>query len=82
VLLRRNLYLHWRRWDIVAINVLITILLAFFISSSVWYKIGTGKASASKRAPSLFFCVVDQGIVAAIQVGYCHSSSNKVSYCD
>jgi hypothetical protein len=46
-------------------------LLAFFISSSVWYKIGTGKASASKRAPSLFFCVVDQGIVAAIQVGYC-----------
>jgi len=75
VLLRRNLYLHWRRWDIVAINVLITILLSFFVCSSVWYKIGSGKASASKRAPSLFFCVIDQGIIAALQVGYCPAFS-------
>lgn len=68
VLFRRCVHLHIRRWDILAMNVAVTILVAFFVCSSVWYHIGTGKASASRRQPCLFFCVIHQGIVAALQV--------------
>lgn len=60
VLLKRSLHSNCKRYDILLMNLFVTILLAFFISSSVWYDIGTHKEGSSKRLASLFFCSVNQ----------------------
>jgi len=60
ILFRRSFHSHCLRVDIILMNVLVTILIAFFISSSVWNDIGTTKTSASKRQAALFFCVIHQ----------------------
>lgn len=67
VLLQRNIHHHCRRWDVIAMNVIVTILIAGFCSSNVWYNIGTNKASFAKRQGALFFCVIHQGIISSLQ---------------
>lgn len=67
VLLRRSFHTHIRRWDVIAMNVFVTMLVSTFVSMSVWYEIGTHQASSSKRLPALFFSVIHQGIVSSLQ---------------
>lgn len=67
IILQRAVHGHLRRWDVLALNVVVTLVIAGFVCSSVWHDIGTGKASASRRQPALFYCVIHQGIVASMQ---------------
>jgi ATP-binding cassette subfamily G (WHITE) protein 2 len=45
VLLQRNLHHHWRRWDIIVLNILVTMLIGTFAGMSVWRQMGTGKVT-------------------------------------
>ena len=67
ILIHRNVRQYWRRMDIVAMNLIATVLLAVFVSCGIWKNIGTGQTSIALRAPSLFFASVLQGILAALQ---------------
>jgi ATP-binding cassette subfamily G (WHITE) protein 2 len=67
VLFQRATLSHSRCWDVILLNLAVTLLVAFFTCASVWYDIGTSKTSGSKRQPALFFCVIHQGIVASLQ---------------
>lgn len=60
-LFKRNLYYHYRTWYIFALNIAVTVVIAVFVSFSVWRDIGTSKTSGAKRQPLLFFCVIHQG---------------------
>lgn len=67
ILLRRNIYFHICRYDLLFMNLLITVVIAIFVSGSVWKDIGLHKASSSRRQPALFYCVIHQGIVSSLQ---------------
>lgn len=67
IIFQRAVHGHLRRWDVLALNIVVTLVIAGFVCSSVWHDIGTGKSSASRRQPALFFCVIHQGIVASMQ---------------
>ena len=67
ILLRRNLHAHIVRWDIILVNVVVTLIIATFVGKSVWEDIGEHKAGSAKRQAALFFCVIHQGIVASLQ---------------
>ena len=67
ILFRRNLQTYFRRYDIIFMNLAVTLILSFFISSGIWKNIGTSQSSIANRAPSLFFACVTQGIVASLQ---------------
>lgn len=58
---------YLRRTDIILMNLILTIIMAIFVSCGVWYQIGTSQTSIAKRTPSLFFASVTQGIVASLQ---------------
>jgi ABC-2 type transporter len=70
VLTHRNLMEKLRRWDIVAMNIFITIIVAVFISNGAWFQIGTLEASWAKRNPIMFFTVIHQGVVSSLQGTY------------
>eukprot|EP01031_Cornospumella_fuschlensis_P031589 gene31589-38177_t len=67
ILFRRNYRQYIRNTDIILMNVLVTVLLAVFIGSGLWFQIGTGQDSIAKRVPALFFTCVTQGIVGSLQ---------------
>lgn len=67
ILLRRNIQTYLRRYDIIFMNLLVTLILATFVSQGIWKSIGTSQKSIATRAPSLFFACVTQGIVASLQ---------------
>ena len=67
-LLHRNWMDKLRRWDVVVINILVTALLAVFISCGAWSNLTNDQAGLAKRNPLLFFTVMHQGIIASIQV--------------
>lgn len=67
ILLERNLTQYIRNWNIIVMNLCVTLLLSTFISQGVWKDIGTNQKSNSTRLPSLFFACVSQGIVASLQ---------------
>lgn len=67
VLFLRSIHSHLRKWDVLALNVVVTLVIAGFVCGSVWNDIGTTKSSGSRRQPALFFCVIHQGIVASLQ---------------
>lgn len=69
VLCHRNMREKVRRWDIIATNAVITIIVAAFIGCGAWRNIGTDASSIPKRIPSLFFCVIHQGVVSTLQGG-------------
>ena len=70
VLVHRNMMEKLRRWDIIAMNIFITIIVAVFISNGAWFMIGKSEASAAKRNPIMFFCVIHQGVVSSLQGTY------------
>lgn len=67
ILYCRSLHSLLRRWDILIMNIFVTLLIATFVCMSVWRDIGDNKVSGAKRMPALFFCVIHQGIVASMQ---------------
>jgi ABC-type multidrug transport system ATPase subunit len=69
-LFRRAFSAHLRNWETLLMNLFVTIIMSCFISLNVWQDIGSTKSSVSKRQPLLFFCVVHQGILAALQGAY------------
>jgi ATP-binding cassette, subfamily G (WHITE), member 2 len=70
VLTHRNMMEKLRRWDIIAMNIFITIIVAVFISNGAWFQIGTLEASWLKRNPIMFFTVIHQGVVSSLQGTY------------
>lgn len=67
ILIVRNIKQQLRRYDIMLINIVVTVVLSIFVSCGVWKDIGTDQLSIAKRAPSLFFACVTQGIIASLQ---------------
>ena len=59
-----------RRWDIIAMNVFITCVVATFIGCGAWRNIGHHQQSIAKRNPLLFFTVIHQGVVSSLQGTY------------
>jgi ATP-binding cassette subfamily G (WHITE) protein 2 len=70
ILLKKNFLLSARSWQRIFINLLVTSIIAIFVGLSVWNDIGTNKKSFTLRQPSLFFCVISQGIISSIQGTY------------
>ena len=70
VLTHRNMMEKLRRWDIIAMNIFITIIVAVFISNGAWFQIGTSEESWAKRNPIMFFTVIHQGVVSSLQGTY------------
>ncbi len=56
-----------RRYDIILMNMVTTVIIAIFVSCGIWHQIGTDQKSIATRVPSLFFSCVTQGIVASLQ---------------
>ncbi len=54
-LTRRNLLQHFRKYDIILLNLLCVVVLSIFISCGAWYKIGNDQESMDSREPALFF---------------------------
>ena len=70
VLTHRNMMEKIRRWDIVAMNIFITCIVATFIACGAWFQIGNGDDSIPKRNGILFFTVIHQGVVSSLQGTY------------
>ena len=70
VLVHRNMMEKLRRWDIVAMNIFITIIVAVFISNGAWFRIGNFADSVPKRNAIMFFTVIHQGVVSSLQGTY------------
>lgn len=70
VLTHRNLKEKFRRWDIIAMNVLISTIIAVFISCGPWSNIGRYQESIVKRNGIIFFCTIHQGLVPSLQGTY------------
>eukprot|EP01119_Soliformovum_irregulare_P025420 TRINITY_DN9410_c0_g1_i1.p1 TRINITY_DN9410_c0_g1~~TRINITY_DN9410_c0_g1_i1.p1 ORF type:complete len:618 (-),score=179.97 TRINITY_DN9410_c0_g1_i1:44-1897(-) len=52
---------------IIVTQFLQAIVMAVFIGT-VFYQIGTGQSSTIRRQPVLFFCIINQGIFAALMI--------------
>jgi ATP-binding cassette, subfamily G (WHITE), member 2 len=70
VLIHRNMMEKLRRWDIIAMNIFITIIVAVFISNGAWFMIGNYQDSIAKRNAIMFFTVIHQGVVSSLQGTY------------
>ncbi len=66
-LFRRSGMQYLRRTDIIFMNLIVTIIIAIFVSCGIWHQIGNDQKSIVTRVPSLFFACVTQGIVASLQ---------------
>lgn len=66
ILCERNLREYRMNYRTVSTKILIWIIMATFIGT-VFYQIGNDANSVSKRASSLFFCCINQGIFVAIE---------------
>jgi len=67
ILLDRCFWRLFRRYDLIVGNVIVSVVIAIFISLGVWKDIGESQTGVPFRGPSLFFCVVSQGVVASLQ---------------
>jgi hypothetical protein len=67
ILFRRSFQQYYRRSDIILMNFIMTVIMAFFVGSGIWHFIGDDQKSIKKRVPSLFFACVTQGIIASFQ---------------
>jgi ATP-binding cassette subfamily G (WHITE) protein 2 len=72
VLFHRNLMEKVRRWDIFAMNIFITCIVATFIGMGAWHQIDRYQTAVNKniRNGILFFCVIHQGVVSSLQGTY------------
>ena len=67
ILFQRCMMQYLRRIDLILMNLILTIIIAVFVSCGIWHQIGTNQSSVAVRTPSLFFASVTQGIVASLQ---------------
>lgn len=69
VLFRRSFHQYLRRYDIIAFNFFASLTIAFFIGFGFWYEAGLdgGQQMVKTLRPSLFFAVVNQGVVGSFQ---------------
>eukprot|EP00981_Chlorochromonas_danica_P010442 scaffold3227_cov188-Ochromonas_danica.AAC.28 len=67
VLCRRNFHQYRRRTHIILFNFVATVIIAVFIGFGFWNDIGTTQEGIGKRLPSLFFGMVNQGVVGSLQ---------------
>jgi ABC-type multidrug transport system ATPase subunit len=67
VLFQRSFQQYYRKPQLIMMNLVITLVLATFVSQGIWNEIGTTQLSIPTRVPSLFFACVTQGIVASLQ---------------
>jgi ATP-binding cassette subfamily G (WHITE) protein 2 len=59
-----------RRWDTILVNILVTCIVATFISMGAWNNLGNNGNGQSKVNAILFFCVIHQGVVSTLQGTY------------
>jgi len=67
ILLKRDFQQHFRRWDVLVMNVVAAVVISLFVSLGIWHNIGTTQSSIPLRAPSLFFAAISQGLCASFQ---------------
>eukprot|EP01117_Protostelium_nocturnum_P010633 TRINITY_DN382_c0_g1_i1.p1 TRINITY_DN382_c0_g1~~TRINITY_DN382_c0_g1_i1.p1 ORF type:complete len:613 (+),score=171.42 TRINITY_DN382_c0_g1_i1:131-1969(+) len=56
------------RQKIVIITQFIQAIIMAVLIGTVFYQIGTGQSSTIRRQPVLFFCIINQGIFAALMI--------------
>lgn len=66
-LFKRGALISIRRWDVLAMALLMTSIVAIFISCGDWYQVGTSQSALKKINPLLFFMVLGQGIISSFQ---------------
>lgn len=67
VLSHRCFLQYFRRWDIIVMNLFATILISVFIGFGFWHHIGDNPKTVSSIRPSVFFAMVNQGVVGSLQ---------------
>lgn len=67
ILFQRGMVQYIRRWDIIMFNLCATILIAVFIGFGFWRKIGDDPSQIKYIRPSVFFAMVNQGVVGSLQ---------------
>lgn len=67
ILVQRCFQQYYRRWDIILMNLCATVLIAIFIGFGFWNDIGITQADVKSYRPSLFFVMVNSGVVASLQ---------------
>jgi ATP-binding cassette subfamily G (WHITE) protein 2 len=67
VLLQRNFQEQARKWKVIAISLVQTIIMAVLIGT-VFLQIGKTQTSIVRREPVIFFCVINQGVFGALTV--------------
>jgi ATP-binding cassette subfamily G (WHITE) protein 2 len=67
ILFKRAFQQYYHRPDIIFMNLIVTMILAFFVGSGIWHLIGNDQKSIQKRVPSLFFTCVAQGVFSSLQ---------------
>lgn len=66
-LTRRCFLQYFRRYDLILLNMLATVVMAIFIGYGVWNDIGHSQETANFIRPTVFFAMVNQGVVGALQ---------------
>jgi ATP-binding cassette subfamily G (WHITE) protein 2 len=77
VLTRRSFLDNLRNRTAIVAQILQNIVVAILIGF-VFYHIGDGQASATKRQPVLFFCAINQGVFGALIVINSFPSERKI----
>lgn len=67
VLFRRTVKEQMRKKNMLYVSIVQTICMAVLVGCT-WLQIGITPASLAKRAPSLFFCTINQGMFGALMV--------------
>lgn len=65
ILFRRSMKEQWRNRNITFVLIFQSVLIGILIGT-VFLHIGTSQESVSRRGPVLFFCCINQGILAAL----------------
>lgn len=67
ILTKRCILQYVRRYDLIILNMLATVVIAIFIGYGVWHDVGNSQATANFIRPTVFFAMVNQGVVGALQ---------------
>lgn len=69
VLLGRNMRQAGRRWDLIAMTIIMSSIMALFVSAGTWLNLGDKKGQdfVGFWPSSIFFCFLTQGIAASFQ---------------
>lgn len=67
ILTYRAFLQYFRRYDLILLNLLTTIIMAIFVGQGVWHDVGYSQSTVKFVRPSVFFAMVNQGVVGALQ---------------